>query len=61
MQLHYGVKRNNNQRQFKRLGPDTGFDSIGYSAPLNELADFLNELSLTNEASKDDSLFPESQ
>ena len=40
MQLHYGVKRKNNQRQFKRLGPDTGFDSIGYSAPLNELADF---------------------
>ena len=52
MQLHYGVKRNNNQRQFKRLGPDTGFDSIGYSAPLNELADFLNELSLTNELPK---------
>lgn len=52
MQLHYGVKRNNNQRQFKRLGPDTGFDSIGYSAPLNELADFLNGLSLTNELPK---------
>ena len=52
MQLHYGVKRNNNQRQFKRLGPDTGFESIGYSAPLNELADFLNGLSLTNELPK---------
>lgn len=49
MQIHYGVKRNNHQRQFKRLGPDTGFDSIGNSAPLGELADFLDTLASTNE------------
>jgi len=29
MQVHYGVLRNNNHRQFVALGPDTGFDSIG--------------------------------
>lgn len=52
MQLHYGVRRNNHVRQFRRLGPDTGFDSIGYSAPLNELSEFLNELALTNELPK---------
>lgn len=27
-QLHIGALRNNNSRMFKRLGPDTGFDSI---------------------------------
>ncbi len=29
MQIHYGVLRSNNSRQFALLGPDTGFDSIG--------------------------------
>ena len=29
MQVHYGVLRSNNTRQFAVLGPDTGFDSIG--------------------------------
>ncbi|MBN2216003.1 MAG: glucuronate isomerase [Pirellulales bacterium] len=28
-QFHFGVMRNNNTRMFERLGPDTGFDSIG--------------------------------
>lgn len=28
-QIHYGALRNNNSRMFERLGPDTGFDSIG--------------------------------
>ena len=27
-QLHIGALRNNNSKMFKRLGPDTGFDSI---------------------------------
>ena len=27
-QLHIGALRNNNSRMFKKLGPDTGFDSI---------------------------------
>jgi glucuronate isomerase len=29
MQIHYGALRNNNTRMMQRLGPDTGFDSIG--------------------------------
>jgi glucuronate isomerase len=28
-QLHLGALRNNNSRLLKKLGPDTGFDSIG--------------------------------
>ncbi len=44
MQLHYGVKRDNNRAAFQRLGPDTGFDAIGSSAPAAQLADFLNAL-----------------
>lgn len=44
MQLHYGVRRNNNQRMFSQLGPDTGYDCIGSSAPMDELAAFLDAL-----------------
>lgn len=29
MQIHYGALRNNNSRMMRKLGPDTGFDSIG--------------------------------
>ncbi len=52
MQLHYGVKRDNDKRRFEKLGADTGFDSISTSAPINELADFLNELAYTEELPK---------
>ena len=44
MQLHYGCKRDNNSRMFDRLGPDTGYDCIGSSAPASQLADYLNAL-----------------
>lgn len=29
MQIHYGPMRNNNTAMFRKVGPDTGFDSIG--------------------------------
>src|SRR5690625_5715785 len=29
MQLHLGALRNNNTRMFNKVGPDSGFDSIG--------------------------------
>ena len=29
MQIHYSAMRDNNTRMFKKMGPDTGFDSIG--------------------------------
>lgn len=52
MQIHYGVKRNNDKRRFNMLGPDTGFDSIGSNAPSGQLADYLNELALADELPK---------
>lgn len=52
MQLHYGVKRNNNTRLFKAIGADTGYDCIGDQAPAGELADFLNALECTDELPK---------
>lgn len=52
MQLHYGVKRNNNTAMFNKIGADTGFDCIGSHAPMGELADFLNALAMTDELPK---------
>ncbi len=45
-QLHVGAQRNNNTRLFNKLGPDTGFDSIGdmpVAAPLAKLLDRLDQ------------------
>lgn len=52
MQLHYGVRRDNNTKMFASIGADTGFDSIGDPAPVSQLADFLNALCLTDELPK---------
>jgi len=44
-QIHYGAIRNNNTKMFEKLGPDTGFDSIGdfeIGKPLSKLMDKLN-------------------
>ena len=48
MQLHYGVKRDNNKAMYKKLGADTGFDCISSYTPSSELADFLNALAETD-------------
>ncbi len=45
MQIHYNVLRNTNTKMFKKLGPDTGFDTISErecSAALAKLLDTLN-------------------
>jgi len=45
-QIHYGAMRNNNTKMFRKLGPDTGFDSIGdWSAavPMSRLFDHLEQ------------------
>ena len=42
MQLHYGVKRDNNKVMFAKIGPDTGYDCTNNYAPSSQLADFLN-------------------
>ena len=43
-QFHYGALRNTNSRMMRRLGPDTGFDSIGEFNTASELARFLDRL-----------------
>ena len=43
-QYHYGAIRDNNTLMFNRLGPDTGFDSIGEFNTARALGHFLDEL-----------------
>ena len=43
-QFHYGAVRNNNTKMFEKLGPDTGYDSIGEYNVAKNLAKFLNSL-----------------
>jgi glucuronate isomerase len=46
VQIHYGPMRNNNTKMFKKLGPDTGFDSIGdfqTAQPMSRLFDRLEQ------------------
>ncbi|MGD9931478.1 MAG: glucuronate isomerase [Mangrovibacterium sp.] len=51
-QLHIGAQRNNNTRLFKRLGPDTGFDSIGDKSVAEPLAKLLDRLDMENKLCK---------
>ncbi len=44
VQIHYGALRNNNTRMFERLGPDTGFDSIGDWRVAESMATLFNRL-----------------
>jgi glucuronate isomerase len=43
-QFHYGAIRNNNSRLFRKLGPDTGFDSMGDFTVARSLSRFLDSL-----------------
>ncbi len=52
MQLHLGVLRNANSCMMKKLGPDTGFDTIGDHTFAEDLAKILNALEETNELPK---------
>lgn len=52
MQLHIGAQRNNNTRQFKHLGPDSGFDSISDRPFAKPLAQFLDTLDCDNRLPK---------
>jgi glucuronate isomerase len=47
-QLHLGPLRDNNARLLKKLGPDTGFDSIGDFSQASALAAYLNRLDEEN-------------
>ena len=48
-QLHLGALRNNNARLLAKLGPDTGFDSIGDFPQAAALARYLNALDATDQ------------
>ncbi|MBQ6105796.1 MAG: glucuronate isomerase [Lachnospiraceae bacterium] len=52
MQLHYGVKRDNNTFMYIKIGPNTGFDCIDNYTPVSQLTNFLNSLALTEELPK---------
>jgi len=47
-QFHLGALRNNNTRLLKKLGPDTGFDSIGDFPQAAALAGYLDRLDQEN-------------
>jgi glucuronate isomerase len=51
-QYHLGALRNTNARMLTKLGPDTGFDSIGDFSQSVALAKFLNELDSTDQLAK---------
>jgi glucuronate isomerase len=48
-QLHLGALRNNNTRFYQRIGPDTGFDSIGDWPQARALANYLDRLDQDNQ------------
>jgi glucuronate isomerase len=52
MQYHIGALRNNSTRMFKRLGPDTGFDSIHDRNMALELSKLLDAMDSKNELPK---------
>lgn len=43
-QFHLGALRNNNKRMLDKLGPDTGWDSIGDYSQAEKISQFLNHL-----------------
>ena len=51
-QFHFGPMRNVNSRAFAKLGPDTGFDTIGDYRGASNIALFLNNLDLTGQLAK---------
>ena len=51
-QFHLGALRNNNVRMESKLGPDTGFDSIGDWKQASALSTFLNSLDETDQLAK---------
>ena len=51
-QLHLGALRGNNTRLLRRLGPDTGFDSIGDFPQAQSLAAYLDRLDEENSLPK---------
>jgi glucuronate isomerase len=51
-QFHVGALRNNNARMFRKMGPDTGWDSIGVSQDALKMSQFLSELDNSDQLAK---------
>ena len=51
-QFHLGALRNNNSRMLHKLGPDTGWDSIGDFQQASSLSKFLNTMDGKNKLTK---------
>lgn len=51
-QFHLGALRNNNSRMLDKLGPDTGWDSIGDFKQASSLSKFLNTMDGKNKLTK---------
>jgi glucuronate isomerase len=51
-QYHLGALRNNNSRMLSKLGPDTGWDSIGDFSQAAALSKFLNKLDSEDKLAK---------
>ena len=51
-QFHVGAMRNNNERMFRQMGPDTGWDSIGVPQDALKMSKFLSGLDNTDQLAK---------
>lgn len=51
-QFHFGALRNNNSMMFEKLGPDSGYDSIGDFTVAKPMARFLDRLASRNKLAK---------
>ena len=52
MQLHYSCLRNNNERMYRKLGPDTGFDMIAQNTCGGAIAQLLSALDMDGQCPK---------
>ncbi len=52
MELHYSCLRNMNERMYKMLGPDTGYDMIAQNTCGGNIASLMSELDSTDELPK---------
>jgi glucuronate isomerase len=51
-QFHVGALRNNNERMFRLMGPDTGWDSIGIAQDPLKISKFLSELDSSDQLAR---------